>query len=903
MPALNFLNRNKNNDNSSSNNTAANDDKASAMNTAALLHLPPEECRRVVRDRVMMAGAAVYIRHGVNASMALDDDPDLSKDAKAKKRDEQYAAHQAYKDRLHSLLGNETLLPMISTCLLLNNDDNSKNESSPAATETSSSLTNSKNMPLHDAFACVVLLLCNIVLLAASGGNTKNSQGNKGGYDARIRNVVRISSIELLAEALEREDTGGSFLKRLEEKKQSRPKISRLDSAHGSNNGDEGEEEVSFLNNIESPVSDEGSKDSEQKDDNENMDAITTSSQEDEALPDEDPDPNSKVYANLYRRYATRKYHALEEAVATLMMNEMVNGGASSSEKKKADSTTTDDEEEATTKSGNRFSRKQMVRAAKIGGVSVVAGTLFAVTGGLAAPGIAAGLAALGVGGTALTLAASPAALIALFGVGGGGLSAYKMKRRTDGLSEFIIRQETTNTTIGDSSAASATDDTLNSIAHLHTTVCISGWLNDEHDFQRPWGVMASSLSRLERLQRFFSVVEPQKLQYAKEMVKPYSEGNTEEDVAKDEELWQAFSAALKEQYGKSPDELLPLKDRAIKLSVEEDVTLKEIFHAILPVDTPSANDQPSSSTTSQIKTSTITLPVLPEEGQLGNESLDLSQSPENDKVKFRVWDYQTEYGGDLYTIQWESTVLLKMCKVANNMVKELASKAGVEVLKKTVMATIMAAVALPSLLVGLAGSLDNDWTLITIRSDLAGVELARSLLQSNEQRPVNLVGFSFGARVVYACLLELARHQAIWEEQQKDKKSGAFKNKFKKKDDKDSIEYTREPASIVQDALLIGAPLFISRSKLRLARHVVAGRFVNCYSRKDWILSLMFQYKNKDGFMRGMYGTGPVKGVGGIENYDVAGLVSSWHAHYCKAVPDILDFVGFDQPMSGEIS
>ena len=77
-----------------------------------------------------------------------------------------------------------------------------------------------------------------------------------------------------------------------------------------------------------------------------------------------------------------------------------------------------------------------------------------------------------------------------------------------------------------------------------------------------------------------------------------------------------------------------------------------------------------------------------------------------------------------------------------------------------------MTAVAWPVLLLNFAGSIDNEWTLVTIRTDLAGVELAKSLLQSNERRPVNLIGFSFGSRVIYACLMELAKHQAMWEEQ-----------------------------------------------------------------------------------------------------------------------------------------
>jgi hypothetical protein len=62
-----------------------------------------------------------------------------------------------------------------------------------------------------------------------------------------------------------------------------------------------------------------------------------------------------------------------------------------------------------------------------------------------------------------------------------------------------------------------------------------------------------------------------------------------------------------------------------------------------------------------------------------------------------------------------------------------------------------------------------------------------------------------------------------------------------------------------------------------------------------------MFQYKSHSGFMRGTCGTNPILGVSNIENYDVSSLVASWHANYCRVVPDILDIVGFDQPLAIE--
>eukprot|EP00562_Extubocellulus_spinifer_P031274 CAMPEP_0178713882 /NCGR_PEP_ID=MMETSP0699-20121125/19711_1 /TAXON_ID=265572 /ORGANISM="Extubocellulus spinifer, Strain CCMP396" /LENGTH=169 /DNA_ID=CAMNT_0020362847 /DNA_START=35 /DNA_END=540 /DNA_ORIENTATION=+ len=52
------------------------------------------------------------------------------------------------------------------------------------------------------------------------------------------------------------------------------------------------------------------------------------------------------------------------------------------------------------------------------------------------------------------------------------------------------------------------------------------------------------------------------------------------------------------------------------------------------------------------------------------------------------------------------------------------------------------------------------------MRADEAGVELAKALLQSEEHKPITLVGYSFGARIIYSCLKELARRQELWETQ-----------------------------------------------------------------------------------------------------------------------------------------
>ena len=107
---------------------------------------------------------------------------------------------------------------------------------------------------------------------------------------------------------------------------------------------------------------------------------------------------------------------------------------------------------------------------------------------------------AAGIGGiAALTGAstASSAALLAvlatfkagaaLFGVGGGGLAAYKMKKRTAGLSQFSVRRENIEQYMYPGASEEKLKKGIESmLPQLHTTIVVSGWLrhNDIADFQ-----------------------------------------------------------------------------------------------------------------------------------------------------------------------------------------------------------------------------------------------------------------------------------------------------------------------------------------------------------------------------------------------------------------------------------
>ena len=94
-----------------------------------------------------------------------------------------------------------------------------------------------------------------------------------------------------------------------------------------------------------------------------------------------------------------------------------------------------------------------------------------------------------------------------------------------------------------------------------------------------------------------------------------------------------------------------------------------------------------------------------------------------------------------------------------------------------------------------------------------------------------------------------------------------------------------------------MGCPQHISFESWQMCRGIVAARLVNCYSKNDLILGLMFQLKRMTGIrFRPVCGTGPVN-VAGVENVDVSHLISQ-HADYCThKLQEILEFVNYGQP------
>ena len=277
---------------------------------------------------------------------------------------------------------------------------------------------------------------------------------------------------------------------------------------------------------------------------------------------------------------------------------------------------------------------------------------------------------------------------------------------------------------------------------------------------------------------------------------------------------------------------------------------------------------------------------------QVLNTAQDPEEDDEHDSDITIVWDWTRLYGSsDIHTVTWESKQLSHLCHLVENLALEVSSKATSMALQYSLIGAILTAVAIPATLVTATKLIDDPYQIVVLRADEAGKELANCLLQSDERRPVTLVGYSFGARVIYSCLRELAHQQELWEESRSIKSAGESLDKKGKGGGEHRFEYDREPASLIADVIFIGLPRAMDKNVLTSCRRVTGGRLVNCYTRNDWFLSLMFVARG------GVpYGTKPAKDVPGVENYDVTNLVES-HQKYADAIPSILQHIRFSEP------
>ncbi|KAL4360543.1 hypothetical protein GQ457_04G020760 [Hibiscus cannabinus] len=226
----------------------------------------------------------------------------------------------------------------------------------------------------------------------------------------------------------------------------------------------------------------------------------------------------------------------------------------------------------------------------------------------------------------------------------------------------------------------------------------------------------------------------------------------------------------------------------------------------------------------------------------------------------FNKDDYTKPWEGKIdnmerFALLWESDNLIAVSTAIQDW---LTSSIALELMRQgammTVLSSLVTALALPAVLFSATSFIDSKMTIAVDRSDKAGKLLAEVLLKGYQgNRPVTLIGYSLGARVIFKCL------QALSE--------------------------TEQNAELVERVVLLGAPIAIKGENWEAARKMVAGRFINAYSSNDWMLGVAFRASL---LTQGLAGIQPVD-VQGIENVNVTDEIEG-HSSYLWATRKILD-------------
>lgn len=220
----------------------------------------------------------------------------------------------------------------------------------------------------------------------------------------------------------------------------------------------------------------------------------------------------------------------------------------------------------------------------------------------------------------------------------------------------------------------------------------------------------------------------------------------------------------------------------------------------------------------------------------------------------------ETAQHGEHYALRWESKHLLAL----GTALASLSGKAILKGLGKRQAARAAKAgarrLAWPTAVLSALDVIDNPWHMAADRAEKAGRHLANLLMDGmGGRRPVTLIGFSLGSRVIFYALESLAEQKAY---------------------------------GIVEHAILMGAAAPHDTERWGAIRPVVAGRLVNAYSTTDWVLRYAYRAAQ---LQNGAAGIAPIDHPH-VENIDVTHIAGG-HLAYEKGTDDLLRYIGFDAP------
>jgi hypothetical protein len=221
----------------------------------------------------------------------------------------------------------------------------------------------------------------------------------------------------------------------------------------------------------------------------------------------------------------------------------------------------------------------------------------------------------------------------------------------------------------------------------------------------------------------------------------------------------------------------------------------------------------------------------------------------------------------EVFALRWELEALTDLGSSLESVVKSAAwTVAKKEIIARTIFASLMDALW-PIALLKVSKIVDNPFSVAKNRADKAGLVLADALINKAQgERPVTLIGYSLGARLIYSCLTSLAERRAF---------------------------------GLVESAVLMGTPAPSDAADWRTMRSVVSGRLVNVYSENDYILAFLYRTSS---IQYGVAGLQVAQDIPGVENVDVSEMVSG-HLRYQYLCGAILEKIGFENIDKEEVA
>lgn len=221
----------------------------------------------------------------------------------------------------------------------------------------------------------------------------------------------------------------------------------------------------------------------------------------------------------------------------------------------------------------------------------------------------------------------------------------------------------------------------------------------------------------------------------------------------------------------------------------------------------------------------------------------------------------------EVFALRFELETLMSLGQSINTMSSNDAYGYAQTAFTQRSMVTDLTSVIWPLALVKIARVVENPFNLAKARADKAGKVLADALINHTQgERPVTLIGYSLGARVIWSCLTTLAERKAF---------------------------------GLVESVVMLGAPVPSDIGTWRSMRSAVSGRLVNVYSKNDYLLAFLYRTSS---LQYGVAGLMPISGLSGVENFDVSETVSG-HLRYRYLVGSILQKIGFEDVDKDEVA